>query len=576
MEDLTGKQLGPYQIVAQLGIGGMATVYKAYQPKMDRYVALKVLPRHFSKNPEFVSRFSQEALVIAQLEHPHILPVYDFGESDGYTYLVMRIVEGGSLVDTLRKTRKLELFQINRTISQVGGALDYAHSKGVIHRDFKPGNVLVDEFENCLLTDFGIAKLVETTSHLTHTGGILGTPTYISPEQGSGKPIDGRSGIYSLGVMLYQMVVGEVPYKADTPMAVIYKHVHDPLPLPRQRVPDIPEPVERVILKALAKEPDDRFSTAANMVDALQKAIEQPAAPVQEVVSEATVAELEPTEVVIEEPDDEKKIRTEPSQEAVSEKKEEQINQAVLVDLKRLLQLHNEMHKALSARTSPLIPPLSGLLTGIIGTFACVIILMPVFSVNAKSPIFMLVLVTSMTVCFFAGYIFIRIRLVRKVKEKKDEARQKLEFNVDAMCKKHPSALEIVGPRERLLERDVLENILSDFKLCQWCNTFQDTKESVCHKCGRELTSEPDLSKSLEIEKGSESWSNAVTSGVVGGIACGIAAGISGGWFTKTNIIVFIIVSITCLSWLKPSNRQSVALVIIGVLAAIIKNIFFK
>ena len=253
MEDLIGKQLGPYQVVAQLGMGGMATVFKAYQPKMDRYVALKVLPRHFSRNPEFVSRFSREARVIANLEHPHILPVHDFGESDGYTYLVMRLVEGGSLADLLKKNRKLELAQINRIISQVGGALDYAHKKGVIHRDFKPGNVLMDEFDNCLLTDFGIAKLVEVTSHLTHTGGILGTPAYISPEQGSGKPIDSRSDIYSLGVTLYQMVVGDVPYKADTPMAVIFKHISDPLPLPRKRVPELPESIERVILKALAK-----------------------------------------------------------------------------------------------------------------------------------------------------------------------------------------------------------------------------------------------------------------------------------------------------------------------------------
>jgi len=283
MEDLTGKQLGPYQIVSPLGEGGMAAVFKAYHPIMDRYVALKVLPRHFSKNPEFIHRFSQEARLIAKLEHPHILPVHDFGESDGYTYLAMRLVEGGSLADLLKRRDTLNLAQIGRIISHVGGALNYAHDKGVIHRDFKPGNVLIDKFENCLLTDFGIAKLVEATSHLTHTGGILGTPAYISPEQGSGKPIDKRSDIYALGVVLYQMVVGDLPYKADTPMAVIFKHIHDPLPLPRQRVPDLPESIERVILKALAKNPDDRYSTAADLVSALRNAIEQPTAEVKEV-----------------------------------------------------------------------------------------------------------------------------------------------------------------------------------------------------------------------------------------------------------------------------------------------------
>jgi len=317
MEDLTGKQLGPYQIVAQLGIGGMATVFKAYQPKMDRYVALKVLPRYFSKNPEFISRFSQEARVIAHLEHPHILPVYDYGESDGYTYLVMRIVEGGSLADLLKKQGKLELRKTSQLISQVGGALDYAHQKGIIHRDFKPSNVLVDEFENCLLTDFGIAKLIEATSHLTHTGGILGTPTYVSPEQGSGKPIDRRSDIYSLGVVLYQMVTGDLPYKADTPMGLIYKHIHDPLPLPRQKVSELPESVERVILKALAKEPDDRYSTAAEMVHALQSIIDQPVTQIQQI--QEPDPGLEPTKVEIETPAEPIEVPIEPPKEPVKE-----------------------------------------------------------------------------------------------------------------------------------------------------------------------------------------------------------------------------------------------------------------
>ncbi len=312
MEDLTGKQLGPYQIIAQLGVGGMAAVFKAYQPKMDRYIALKILPRHFSKNPEFISRFSQEARVIAQLEHPHILPVHDFGESDGYTYLAMRLVEGGTLADFLREKGKLELTKINSIISQAGGALGYAHNKGIIHRDFKPGNVLLDEFENCLLTDFGIAKLVEVTSHLTHTGGILGTPNYIAPEQGEGKPIDSRSDLYSLGVVLYQMVVGDVPYKADTPMAVVYKHINAPLPLPRQRVPDLPEPVERVILKALAKNPNDRYSTAAELVNALQSAIQPPVGYTQEI--QKRDPDLEPSIAAIETPDDPVETPSEPSE----------------------------------------------------------------------------------------------------------------------------------------------------------------------------------------------------------------------------------------------------------------------
>ncbi len=276
MEDLTGKQLGPYQIIKPLGEGGMAAVYKAYQPSMDRYVALKVLPRHFASDPEFVGRFSQEARVIANLQHPHILPVHDFGESDGYTYLTMRFIDGGTLADWLKENGPMSLEKIRNIITQVGGALDYAHAQGVIHRDIKPGNILVDRWDNCLLTDFGLAKMVESSSHLTQTGGILGTPAYMSPEQGLGKKIDGRSDIYSLGVVLYQMAIGRLPYQAETPMAVVIKHIHDPLPPPSQFNPDVPEALELVILKALAKKPEDRFATAGDMVKALQSATEKP------------------------------------------------------------------------------------------------------------------------------------------------------------------------------------------------------------------------------------------------------------------------------------------------------------
>ncbi len=279
MEDLTGKQLGPYQIVSPLGEGGMAAVYKAYQPSMDRYVALKVLPRHFASDPEFVGRFSQEARVIANLQHPHILPVHDFGESDGYTYLAMRFIEGGTLSDWLKNNGPLSLERIRHIITQVGGALDYAHAQGVVHRDIKPGNILVDRWDNCLLTDFGLAKMVESSSHLTQTGGILGTPAYMSPEQGLGQEIDGRSDIYSLGVLLYQMAIGRLPYQAETPMAVVIKHIHDPLPPPSKFNPDLPELLELVILKALMKTPEDRFASAGDMVKALQSATEQPTIP---------------------------------------------------------------------------------------------------------------------------------------------------------------------------------------------------------------------------------------------------------------------------------------------------------
>ncbi|MCP5100839.1 MAG: protein kinase [Chloroflexi bacterium] len=274
MEDLTGKQLGPYQVVSPLGEGGMASVYKAFQPSVDRYVALKVLPQHYAKDPEFVTRFTQEARVIANLQHPHILPVHDFGETDGYTFMAMRFIRGGTLSEWMLKNQPLSMPQIRRIISQIGDALDYAHSQGVIHRDIKPGNVLIDERGNCLLTDFGLAKLMETSIKLTRTGGILGTPAYMSPEQGMGQGVDHRSDIYALGVILYEMVTGRPPYQAETPMAIMIKHISAPLPPPHKYKPDISEDIERVILKTLAKEKTDRYESAGDMVQALQQATE--------------------------------------------------------------------------------------------------------------------------------------------------------------------------------------------------------------------------------------------------------------------------------------------------------------
>jgi serine/threonine protein kinase len=272
MENLTGKKLGLYEIVAPLGEGGMAAVYRAYQPSMNRYVALKILPQSLAKDPQFVGRFQQEAKVLAKLQHPHVLPVFDFGEAEGYTYIVMPLVESGALTELLQG-RPLSLKQIRRLIAQIGEALDYARARGLVHRDVKPSNVLVDGRGNCLLTDFGLAKIVEGSAKFTDTGGILGTPAYMSPEQGRGLPIDGRSDIYSLGVILYEMATGKPPFDAETPIAIVFKHIQEPLPPPAALNPDLPEAVEQVILKALAKDPADRFQTAREMVAALQAAI---------------------------------------------------------------------------------------------------------------------------------------------------------------------------------------------------------------------------------------------------------------------------------------------------------------
>jgi maltose-binding protein MalE len=281
MENLSGRSFGAYEILEPLGEGGMAAVYRAYQPSVERYVAVKVLPRQFASDPTFVARFRREARVVAQLQHPHILPVFDFGESDGYTYFVMPLVSGGTLADRISPG----IPPIDKTriwISQVARALGYAHQRGLIHRDVKPSNVLLDDSDNCLLSDFGITHIAETSKALTTTGTVIGTPMYMAPEQGLGQTVDARTDIYALGIVLFQLVTGRVPYDADTPLATMLKHVNDPLPSARAINPACPESLERIILKALAKRREDRYQSANDMahaLDALDLALTQEPAP---------------------------------------------------------------------------------------------------------------------------------------------------------------------------------------------------------------------------------------------------------------------------------------------------------
>jgi serine/threonine protein kinase len=254
----------------KIGRGGMADVYKAFQPRLERYVAIKVLPPALARDETFLERFEREAKAVASLRHPNILTIYDYGEQEGLTYLVMEYVEGGTLKQMLGQP--LDVQWTAEIVGRVGGALAYAHRHGVIHRDVKPANVLMQEEDWPLLSDFGLAKMVEQSVQLTKTGVGIGTPEYMSPEQGQGQKIDERTDVYSLGVVLYEMLTGQKPFQADTPIVVVLRHVTAPLPLPRRINPDIPESIELVILKALAKSPDDRFQRMGEMVRALEEA----------------------------------------------------------------------------------------------------------------------------------------------------------------------------------------------------------------------------------------------------------------------------------------------------------------
>lgn len=267
-----GTSIGPYRIVSELGRGGMATVYKAHQAALARYVAIKVLPEFFATEPGFKERFQQEAVAVANLRHPNIPAVFDYGETDGITYIVTEFVDGGTLTEQLGKPLPLE-YAIE-VLTPLAGALDYAHSRGVLHRDIKPSNVLLEHDGTPILSDFGLAKMMTgSPKGLTQSGMIVGTPEYMAPEQCAGTPdLTPAADLYALGVVAYEMLTGRPPFIADTPVAVIMAQINNTLPPPRQLNPDISEPVEKVLLKALAKEPKDRYRTCQIFIRELSEA----------------------------------------------------------------------------------------------------------------------------------------------------------------------------------------------------------------------------------------------------------------------------------------------------------------
>lgn len=306
-----GQMIGPYRVISQIGTGGMATIYKAYHERLDRDVAIKIMHQVFLANPNFRARFEREAQIVARLEHPYIVPIYDYSEFNDQPYLVMKFIEGDTLKGRLEKaTGVLPSAEIIHILSEVAGALDYAHAQGVLHRDIKPSNILLDQQGQAYITDFGLARMRQVGETTLSADVLLGTPFYISPEQAQGKTdLTHHTDLYSLGVVMYQMVVGRVPFSSDTPYAVIHDHIYTPLPSASQMNPAISKNVEAVLNKALAKAPEDRFNTALEMVQALSAAL-QGQAPVQPKEShiedfEGTILLTDPFDLVKEKPSSE-------------------------------------------------------------------------------------------------------------------------------------------------------------------------------------------------------------------------------------------------------------------------------
>jgi serine/threonine protein kinase/Tol biopolymer transport system component len=270
MAGLIGQQLGQYTITATLGSGGMATVYRARQASVGRDVAIKVIKIELVNDHKFVERFRQEARIIAALDHLHIIKLFDFGTQDDLLYLVMELKTGGSLAAHLKARGKLNAEEAARYLDQIGAALDHAHSRSVIHRDLKPQNVLLDEQNNAFLSDFGIARIV---SELSKSVTVLGTPEYMSPEQWEGKNVDRRADIYGLAIMTYKLLTNTLPFTGDTPPVLMYKHLHEPPPPIRRLRPDLSQRIEDVLMKGMAKRPEDRFQSAPEFAAAFRTAL---------------------------------------------------------------------------------------------------------------------------------------------------------------------------------------------------------------------------------------------------------------------------------------------------------------
>ena len=270
--NLENTTLGKYRVEAEIGRGGMAAVFRGYDPDLDRYVAVKVLAPHLTWDEMFVERFLREARAAARIKHPNIVTIHDVGQQAGWHYFVMEYLDGHSLTDLIQQRGPFPPQAVLGILRPVASALDFAHHNGLVHRDIKPGNIMVSPRGHVTLTDFGIARAAQET-RLTGTGTIVGTPEYMSPEQAKGLSVDSRSDQYSLAVVAYELLSGDVPFKADSTLALMYKLVHEPPPPISETRTDLPSGVQPTLARALSKEPGARFATVTAFVDDLQRAL---------------------------------------------------------------------------------------------------------------------------------------------------------------------------------------------------------------------------------------------------------------------------------------------------------------
>ncbi|MEJ2747106.1 MAG: protein kinase, partial [Anaerolineae bacterium] len=296
--DLSGRAVKGFRLAERIGSGGYGVVYRAVQPSVQRNVAVKIILPRFANHPSFIRRFEAEAHLVARLEHPHIVPLYDYWREPDTAYLIMRLLHGS--LDTRLQQGALPLDQFRQIASQIGQALAAAHAHGVLHQDIKPANVLLDEMQNAYLADFGIAKNLAFADgdSLTEEGGLISSPAYVSPEQIRAEPVRPSSDVYCFGLLLFEMLTGQKAFPGPTPVRFVQQHLNEPLPLLRDTMPDLPPALDDVLQRATAKQPQQRYPDVTTLLDALDEALQPSIWDVKPpMLPETAVSSFFPTEI---------------------------------------------------------------------------------------------------------------------------------------------------------------------------------------------------------------------------------------------------------------------------------------